>query len=209
MGVPPGAGAPAAAVSDGGDGLVALDGGKWFGEHRWSPRKLATGSFGREEGRRRGFRGRPVSGGANGGDGRLWTPWGARLGAWSREGSRGGGRRLTCEANGREESRAEGASELRSGARHGSVRRRRGASSSRPQRARSEMAPCGEAERLRENQGRGSARERCVAAGLDSDGDLGSAQNRGGRERREREKQRLTDSNSKFSQKFRLKLGKP
>ena len=67
LGVPRGAGAPAAAVSDGGDGLVALDGGKRFGEHRWRPRKLATGSFGREEGWRRGLRGEPVLRGNNGG----------------------------------------------------------------------------------------------------------------------------------------------
>ena len=118
------------------------------------------GFVGREEGWRRELRGRPASGGANGGDGRLWTPWGARLEAWSREGSRGGGRRLACEANGREESRAEGASELRSGARHGLARRRRGASSGHPRRACREMALHGEAERLREKPGTGERRGR-------------------------------------------------
>ena len=51
----------------GGSGLVALGGGKRFGEHRWRPRKLATGSFGREEGWRRGLRGEPVLRGNNGG----------------------------------------------------------------------------------------------------------------------------------------------
>ena len=38
-------------------------GGKRFGEHRWRPRKLATGSFGREEGWRRGLRGGLEGGG--------------------------------------------------------------------------------------------------------------------------------------------------
>ena len=42
--------ATAAMGCRGGSGLVALGGGKRFGEHRWRPRKLATGSFGREEG---------------------------------------------------------------------------------------------------------------------------------------------------------------
>jgi len=51
----------------GGSGLVALGGGKRFGEHRWRPRKLSTGSFGREEGWRRGLRGEPVLRGNNGG----------------------------------------------------------------------------------------------------------------------------------------------
>ena len=48
---------------------MALDGGKQFGEHRWRPRKLATGSFGREEGWRRGLRGSLEGGGAHGGGG--------------------------------------------------------------------------------------------------------------------------------------------
>ena len=48
------------------------------------------------------------------------------------------------------------------------------------------MAPRGEAEMLQENQGLGAARARRVAGGLDSNGDHGSAQNRGGREKRER-----------------------
>ena len=62
--------ATAAMGCRGGSGLVALGGGKWFGEHRWRPRKLATGSFGREEGWKRELRGRPASGDANGGHGK-------------------------------------------------------------------------------------------------------------------------------------------
>ena len=106
MGVPRGAGAPAAAVGGDGDRTAVVGDSEWVGEHPCRARKLAAGSVGREEGRRRGFRGRPASGGANGGSGQVWTPWGARLGTWSREESRGGGRRLVCEANGREESQA-------------------------------------------------------------------------------------------------------
>jgi len=65
-----GAVAPTAAVGGGCGGLAALDGGKRVGEHRWRPRKLATGSFGREEGWKRELRGRPTSGDANGGHGK-------------------------------------------------------------------------------------------------------------------------------------------
>jgi len=61
----------------GGSGLVALGGGKRFGEHRWRPRKLSTGSFGREEGWRRGLRGEPVLRGNNGGG----SSGGARAGS--------------------------------------------------------------------------------------------------------------------------------
>jgi len=43
--------------------------GKRVGEHRWRSRKLATGSFGREGGWRRGLRGGLGGGGANGGSG--------------------------------------------------------------------------------------------------------------------------------------------
>ena len=39
------------------------------------------------------------------------------------------------------------------------------------------------------SQGRGAVRAWRVAGGLDPDGDLGSAENRGGRERRERERE--------------------
>ena len=65
-----GALAPTAAVGGGGGGPAALDGGKRVGEHRWRPRKLATGSFGREKGWKRELRGRPTSGDANGGHGK-------------------------------------------------------------------------------------------------------------------------------------------
>ena len=81
LGVPRGAGAPAAAVGGGGGGLVALDGGKRFGEHRWRPRKLSTGSFGREEGWRRGLRVAKGRGDGNGGHRRRR----ARSGFWARE----------------------------------------------------------------------------------------------------------------------------
>ena len=57
---------------------MALDGGKRFGEHRWRPRKLATGSFGREEGWRRGLRGGLEGGGAHDGGGGRFQQRGAR-----------------------------------------------------------------------------------------------------------------------------------
>ena len=64
--------------------------------------ELAGGSFGAEGGRRGelhgGYGGAALMAALDAGE--------ARPGAWSREESRGGGRRLACEANGREESRA-------------------------------------------------------------------------------------------------------
>ena len=108
------------------------------------------------------------------GDGWLWTPWKARPGAWSREGSRGGGRGLVCEAKGRKESTAEGASERGIGARHGSTRSSPWRIDGRSRRACREMVPRGGAERLRENQGwgragarRGSARGRRALLGTE------------------------------------------
>jgi len=59
--------------------------GKRVGEHRWRSRKLATGSFGREGGWRRGLRGGLGGGGANGGSGSSGRHGGARPGAQSRE----------------------------------------------------------------------------------------------------------------------------
>jgi len=64
-----GAVAPTAAVGGGGGCPADLDGGKRVGEHRWRPRKLATESFGREEGWRRGLRSGLGGGGGHGGGG--------------------------------------------------------------------------------------------------------------------------------------------
>ena len=69
--------------------------------------KLAEGSVGREKERKRELRGSLGMGGANGRRRRLWTPRRARLGAWSREGSRGGGRRPVCAARGGRRARLE------------------------------------------------------------------------------------------------------
>ena len=63
-----GGAAPRRAAAGGGGPVVGSDGER-VGEHRWRSRKLATGSFGREEGWRRGFRGGLGGGGANGGGG--------------------------------------------------------------------------------------------------------------------------------------------
>ena len=86
-----GAGAPAAAFGGGGGGAAGLGAGEWVREHQRRIGELATGSFEREEGRKRGLRGRPASGGANGG--RRWPfpakgAHGARLSGleWRREG---------------------------------------------------------------------------------------------------------------------------
>ena len=88
--------------------------------------ELAEGSVGREKERKRELRGSLGMGGANGRRRRLWMPRRARLGAWSREGSRGGGRRSVCEAKGGRRARRgrERAGELV----HGTARlvRRRG-----------------------------------------------------------------------------------
>ena len=62
----------------GGSGLVALGGGKRFGEHRWRP---WGSSFGREEGWRRGLRVAKGRGDGNGGHRRRR----ARSGFWARE----------------------------------------------------------------------------------------------------------------------------
>jgi len=89
-----GAVAPTVAVGGGCGGLAALDGGKRAGEHRWRPRKLATGSFGREEGWRRELRGEQTTTAVMAGGGR---PLGqeARLGALL--GARRGRGRRKCE----------------------------------------------------------------------------------------------------------------
>jgi len=107
---------------------VAVDDGERVEEHQWEARKLAAGDVGHEEGRRGELRGDLGAAALMAGSGWLWTPRGARFGAWSRKGSRGGGRGLVCEAKGREESTAEAqaSGELA----HGTARRvrRRGAS---------------------------------------------------------------------------------
>ena len=82
----------------GGGVPAGLGVGEWVGEHQRRVGVLAAGLDGREEGRRRELRGSLGMGGANGRRRRLWTPRRARLGAWSREGSRGGGRRPVCAA---------------------------------------------------------------------------------------------------------------
>ena len=72
----------------------ALDGSKRVGEHRWRPRKLATGSFGREEGWRRELRGEQTTTAVMAGGGRPLGQ-GARLGALL--GARRGRGRRKCE----------------------------------------------------------------------------------------------------------------
>jgi len=76
---------PAAADGGGGGGLVAVGDGERVEEHRWGSRKLAGGSFGREEGWRKGFRGSLGGGGANGGIGCSGRHGRARPGAQSKE----------------------------------------------------------------------------------------------------------------------------
>ena len=135
--------------------------------------ELAEGSVGREEERKRELRGSLGMGGANGRRRRLWTPRRARLGAWIREGSRGGGRRAR---RGRER-----AGELV----HGTARlvRRRGTPTAvlgvRAGRECRVERPIS----FRRSQGRGAARARCMAGGLGLDGDLGSTGAEQGRER--------------------------
>ena len=70
LGVPRGAGAPAAAVGGGGGGPTSLGGGERVSEHRWMSRKLSAGFVGREEGWRRELRGSLGGGGGHGG--RRW-----------------------------------------------------------------------------------------------------------------------------------------
>ena len=62
-----------------------------------------------------------------------------------------------------------GASERGIGTRHGSARSSPWRVDDHPRRACREMVPRGEAERLRENQGRGAASARRVAGGLEND----------------------------------------
>ena len=197
---------PAAAVGGGGGGLVAVGDGERVEEHQWEARKLAAGDVGHEEGRRGELRGDLGAAALMAGSGRLWTPRGVRFGAWSRKGSRGGGRGLVCEAKGKEESMAEAqaSGELA----HGTARRvrRRGASTTvlgvRAGRWCRVERPRGfgrTKDRARRVQGAWPAASRTAGA------------ERGGKERTERverEKKRLTDSNSNFSQKFLLKHGK-
>jgi hypothetical protein len=74
-----------AAFGGGGGGLVAVGDDERVEEHRWGSRKLAGGSFGREEGWRKGFRGGLGGGGANGGSGCSGRHGRARPGAQSKE----------------------------------------------------------------------------------------------------------------------------
>ena len=106
-------------------------------------------------------------------------------------GSRGGGWRLVCEAHGREESQQR--AQARENWRTARLVRRRGASTAvlgvRAGRWRRVERPGS----FGRSQGRGAARAWRVAGGLDSDGDLGSVENRGGRERREGEREMEVD----------------
>ena len=82
-------------MSGGSGGPAGLGGGERVGEHQRRIGELATGSFEREEGRKRGLRGRPASGGAKGG--RRW-PFSAKgragLGSRAQERRREGQGRL-------------------------------------------------------------------------------------------------------------------
>ena len=127
------------AVGGGGSGAAGLGGGERVGEHQRRSRELATGSFWREEGWRRGLRGELGGGGGHGGR------------RWSFQ-AKGGARRWLSSSGGKKEMMKTSLSS-RNGLRA---------------------------------QGRETGRG--VAGSLGSDGGLGSAaQNRGGRERRERE----------------------
>jgi hypothetical protein len=103
-------------------------------------------------------------GGANGGGGRPWTPRRAQLGAWSREGSRGGGRKPVCAARGGRRARRgrERVGEMV----HGTARlvRRRGTPTAvlgvRARRWRRVERPRGFAEEPRTGRGESTARGR-------------------------------------------------
>ena len=92
-----GEGADSGGLDRGGGGPAALDGGKRVGEHRWRPRKLATGSFGREEGWRRELRGEQTTTAVMAGGGRplgqgARALLGARRGRGRRNRGKGGER---------------------------------------------------------------------------------------------------------------------
>ena len=159
--------AAAALLTDG--GVPARGGGDgWARKLHGNKRVSFPGSARGVDGRRWGLRGEPELRGSNG-DGHGRASGRTRLGLLEpeREGGEGGRERVLRELKG--EKRVESAGRWRSGARHGSTRRRRGASSGRPRRACREVAPRGGAERLRENprMGRagGATRERRVADG--------------------------------------------
>ena len=96
--VAPRRGAAGGGLGCGGGVPVGTGGGGRVQEVQGGDAELAEGAVGREEERKRELRGSLGMGGANGRRRRLWTPRRARLGAWSREGSRGGGRRPVCAA---------------------------------------------------------------------------------------------------------------
>ena len=126
--------------------------------------ELAEGSVGREKERKRELRGSQGGGGANGMRRRLWTLRRAQLGAWSREGSRGGGRRPVCAARGGE--RARRGRERVGEKVHGTARlvRRRGTPTAvlgvRARRWRRVERPRGFAEEPRTGRGESTARGR-------------------------------------------------
>ena len=91
-----GEGADSGGLDRGGGGPAALDGGKRVGEHRWRPRKLATGSFGREEGWRRELRGEQTH---DGGNGRRRSASGTGGSAWGSSGRKEGKREKEVRAS--------------------------------------------------------------------------------------------------------------
>ena len=165
----------------GGGVPAGLGVGEWVGEHQRRVGVLAAGLDGREEGRRRELHGSLGMGGANGRRRRLWTPRRARLSAWSREGSRGGGRRPVCAARGGE--RARRGRERVGEKVHGTARlvRRRGTTTAvlgvRARRWR--RVAMRSFRRDRDGAAGGTARARPVAIGL-------RVQRRQGREREEK-----------------------
>ena len=82
---------PAVAVSGGSDRSAVVGDGERVGEYRWRARKLAAGSVGREEGRKRWLRGSLGYGGGHGGRRRPFPGKGAHgLGSRAQEGRRKG-----------------------------------------------------------------------------------------------------------------------
>jgi hypothetical protein len=197
-------------VSSDGDRPAVVGDGERVSEYRWRARKLAAGSVGREEGRKRGLRGSLGDGGSHGGRRRPFLSKGAHdLSSRAQEGRRKGVKTSLSSREGSRQSRAREGVRRSRPARHSVAVALRRPSSACAQGA----APRGEAERI----GRGPVWENPVAwrrfwPGRTAHGRrprLGRRRTGEGerKERVERERD-LSDSNLNLSQIFQLTLKK-
>ena len=135
-------------MSGGGGGPTGLGGGEWVGEHQRSGRELAVGSVGREEGRRRELRGELGAAALMAAAAALVAADGSARRV-EQGGEQRGREETRLRSKGRGKSQARARAGWGKGARHCSARSSPWHADGSSRRACKEMAPRGEAERLR------------------------------------------------------------